>query len=116
MSISAVFLPTGFLDKVFWDYSKLPFNLGDESICCSASSGNCSSGLIKLLYPKISAIIEKNASDHRKDRYLDSGGLYGGEHAGFSHGADPLRQPWKWESGKIQLGKKSWMKILMMHG
>ena len=46
--------------KVFWDYSKLPFNLGGRiNLLFCFFWGIAAVVWIKLLYPKISAIIEK---------------------------------------------------------
>lgn len=49
-----------FFGKVFWDYSKLPFNLGGRiNLLFCFFWGIAAVVWIKLLYPKISAIIEK---------------------------------------------------------
>mgnify|MGYP000458954999 CR=1 FL=1 len=39
MNMSAVYLLEIVFGKVFWDYSKIPFNLGGRIICCTAFSG-----------------------------------------------------------------------------
>ena len=60
MSISAVFLPSWFFGKVFWDYSKLPFNLGGRiNLLFCFFWGIAAVVWIKLLYPKISASLRK---------------------------------------------------------
>lgn len=60
MSICAASLPRSFSAPVFWDYSAIPFNLGGRiNLLYCFFWGFAAVAWFKVLYPPISAAIEK---------------------------------------------------------
>lgn len=77
--------------KVFWDYSKIPFNLGGRiNLLYCFFWGIAAVVWFKILFPPVENGL-KNTGSYRKDSDLVLAGIYGLQYSGVLCGAGAIR-------------------------
>ena len=75
---------------VFWDYSHIPFNLGDGSICCFAFLGNCGRGMAEGPLSQTLSVDRADPHPLGKGGHLGAYRLYGVQHHHICPGTGPI--------------------------